>query len=350
MKYWQKELFIFVGALILVISLNGILVWAESQQPDGAITSFSEAFWYMVVTLTTVGYGDLYPVSAIGKIIGYLYVFSSIGLLGLFLSTVSNRYYQMKEEKRLGFKGTAFSDHVILFGWNDFSRLVLEGILHTKIEIAIVTDRKDDVDLIYDQYGKGQVYVLFADFHNRELYQKINASSSRMIFISLKEDSDTLMHVINFRKYCPDVDVLVSTSKSTLKETFEAAGVTHVVARNEIVSKLVASYIFETDVAELNLDLLSSSKAESDYDVMEFIVMDDNPYIGLDGHALFHRLKDDLDTVLLALRKNKDGKRVLVKNPSTEVQMEVGDYIIVMANRPIRKRLEATFGVQEGIK
>ncbi len=325
-----------------------VLVWAERSE-DGAITSFSEAIWYMVVTLTTVGYGDLYPVSTIGKIIGYLYVFSSIGLLGLFLGTITNRYNEMKEEKKLGFKGTPFENHLILFGWNDFSRMVLDGIWHTHTQVAIVTDRKDDVDLVYDQYGRERVFVLFADFSNRDLYQKVNAHNCRMVFISLQEDSDNLMHVINFKKYCPHADILVSTTKSTLKETFEAAGVTHVVARNEIVSKLVASYIFEPDVAELNLDLLDSSKAETDYDVLEFLVTKENPYIGLDGKTLFHQLKDDLDAVLMALRKNEGDKRVLVKNPPADVTLQVDDFVIVMANRPIRKRLEKVFGVVEGI-
>jgi len=349
LKGWKKEIFIVLGVIILVTSLNAILVWAENNQDGGAITSFSEAFWYMVVTLTTVGYGDLYPVSTIGKIIGYLYVFSSVGLLGLFLGTITNRYQEMKDQKKLGFKGTEFENHVILFGWNDFSKMVLEGIAQTPLPVVVVTDKKDDVDLIYDQYGKEKMFVLFTDFQNKDLYHKINADHSRIIFLSLEEDSDSLMHAINFRRYCPSTEIIVSTAKSTLKETFEAAGVTHVVARLEIVSKLVASYIFEPDVADLNLDLLGSSKTERDYDVLEFRVIEQNPYIGKNGKELFHNLKDDVDAVLMGIRKLQDGQRKLIKNPSEDTVLETKDYVIVMANRPIRKELEKMFGVREGL-
>ena len=351
MKHWQKDLFLLLAVLAVIISLNGILVWAETNVEDGAITSFSEAFWYMVVTLTTVGYGDLYPVSTIGKIIGYIYVFSSIGLLGLFLGTITNRYQEMKEQKKLGFTGTDFENHVILFGWNDFSRMVLEGIVHIPVmQAAIVTNEKDHVDLIYDQYGKDRVFVLFADFNNKEVYEKLNVASCRMIFLALEEDSDSLMHTINFRRQYPTTEIIVATSKSKLKETFEAAGVTHVISKLEIVSKLVASYIFEPDVAELNLDLLDSSKTEEDYDVLEFLVIDSNPYIGKNGKELFHELKNDVNAVLMGIRKLRNQEKILIKNPSTDTILEEGDYILVMANRPIRKQLETSFGVREGLK
>ena len=350
MNHWKKEILLLLIAIGSIVGLNGILVWAESNVEGGAITSFSEAIWYMVVTLTTVGYGDLYPVSTIGKIIGYIYVFSSIGLLGLFLGTITNRYQEMKEYKKTGFYGTDFEDHVILFGWNEFSRMVLEGIVHIPtMRVAVVTDKKDDVELIHNQYDDDKVFVLFSDFHNKELYDKLNAQSSKMVFLSLPEDSDSLMYAINFRRQCPDIEIIVSTSKSTLKETFESAGVTHVVSKHEIVSKLVASYIFEPDVAELNLDLLDSSKTEEDYDVMEFLVADGNPYIGRNGKDLFHDLKNDMDAVLMGIRKLIDGKRLLIKNPPTSTKLEKGDYVLVMANRPIRKRLEDSFGLREGL-
>ena len=334
----KKEIFslILIGAIIFF--LNYILVWAETRVEGGAITSFSEAFWYMVVTLTTVGYGGLYPVTTIGKIIGYLYVFSSIGLLGLFLSTVMNRYNEINEEKKLGFKGTRFENHVVLFGWNDFSRMVIDGVIN-----------KDDVDLIYDEFGSEHIFVLFADLHNTELYQKINGEQSRVIFISLENDADAMMHVVSFRKHCPNAEIIVSTSKSNLKETFEAAGVTHVVARNEIVSKLVASYIFEPDVAELNLDLLESSTDESDYDVMEFRATEANQYLGKDAHTIFHELKKDFDAVLMAIGKVEGIHRRLLKNPSKDTLLEVDDYLIVMANKPIKVKLENAFDVKEGL-
>ncbi len=336
--------------VVTAVALNLILVWAEKQEADGAIITFGEAMWYMVVTLTTVGYGDLYPISTIGKVIGYIYVFASIGLLGLLLGTITNKFNIIMEERKLGFKGTDFENHLILYGWNDFCRQVLNGIRHTNTPVCIVTSRKDDVDLIYEQYGKDNIFVLFSDFQNADAYEKVNAKKCRIIFLALDDDSDSLMHVINMKQYAPQAEILVATGKSTLTYTFEAAGVSRVVPKNDIVSRLVASYIFEPDVAELSLDLMRPTEDEEGFDVMEFRAIDSNPYLGKNGHEIFHQMKDDQDAVLMAISKTEGGRRKLIKNPSKDITLAIDDYLIVMANKPVKDRLESAFGVTEGVK
>ena len=100
----RNRFVLLIGSLIPVtVVLNLILVYFEKDAGSG-IDNFSHAVWYMVVTLTTVGYGDLYPATTGGKVIGYIYVFASLGVLGFLFSTISNKVYKMLEEKRLGFK------------------------------------------------------------------------------------------------------------------------------------------------------------------------------------------------------------------------------------------------------
>ena len=70
-----------VCALAAYVLLLALLVWAESAHPETPIHSLGDALWYSLVTLTTVGYGDLYPVSALGRVIGLVFLLLSIGLL-----------------------------------------------------------------------------------------------------------------------------------------------------------------------------------------------------------------------------------------------------------------------------
>lgn len=67
--------------MVVYAGLLLLLTVAESANPDSSITSFSDALWYSIVTLSTVGYGDLYPVTWPGKIIGLLFVVLSVGAL-----------------------------------------------------------------------------------------------------------------------------------------------------------------------------------------------------------------------------------------------------------------------------
>lgn len=344
-----KKPYLFLAAsLLLIILCNFLLLHFEATDPDSSITTIGDAMWYMFVTLTTVGYGDLYPVTPGGKVIGYIYVFSSLGVLGFLFSTISNKIYTMLENKKLGFHGTDFKDHVLFVGWSDFSRLVADEVYHSEKKMAIVTNRKDDIDLIYSQYSKDQVFVLFNEFSNFDTLDKVNANEAATLFISFDDDSEALLYVINFKKRYPKPEIVVSLQKLQLKDTFKAAGVTYVITKNEIASKLVASYIFEPDVADMNLDLLSSSRKEDDYDVQQYKVLQSNPFVNKDSEIIFHELKSSYDSILLGVSKMKDGKRIMIKNPPAGTLVETGDYLLVMSSGKAKVNLRKAFSTGEG--
>lgn len=58
----------------------------ESKSADANITSGGDALWWAVVTITTVGYGDLYPVTAAGRITGFFVMLAGIGIIGALAS------------------------------------------------------------------------------------------------------------------------------------------------------------------------------------------------------------------------------------------------------------------------
>ena len=81
-------------AYLIAFSSGSIIVGAfaefivESPNPDAKITNLGEAFWWAVVTVTTVGYGDVYPITIGGKIIASVLMIVGIGVLGTFISTL----------------------------------------------------------------------------------------------------------------------------------------------------------------------------------------------------------------------------------------------------------------------
>ncbi len=79
----------FIGIMcVVMLVLCGILFFVEKGAEDSSISNIWDALWYMIVTLTTVGYGDIYPVTVWGKIIGILFVLASMGMLGAILATI----------------------------------------------------------------------------------------------------------------------------------------------------------------------------------------------------------------------------------------------------------------------
>ena len=72
---------IILSALVVYGLLLAALVFVESGAPDASIHSFWDAVWFSLITMTTVGYGDLSPVTAAGRVLGMVFALCSIGIL-----------------------------------------------------------------------------------------------------------------------------------------------------------------------------------------------------------------------------------------------------------------------------
>ena len=89
------------GSALLVLLLMGILVlqfgslsmlYLEKDAPDANITSASDAIWFTLVTISTVGYGDQYPVTSAGRLLGGLIIVVGVGIFGTFTGYLANLF------------------------------------------------------------------------------------------------------------------------------------------------------------------------------------------------------------------------------------------------------------------
>jgi voltage-gated potassium channel len=79
--------------IILVLEFGGMAMYAvEIRAADGNIKSASDSIWYTFVTITTVGYGDRYPVTNLGRAIGMVIMMSGVGLFGTLTGYLSNAF------------------------------------------------------------------------------------------------------------------------------------------------------------------------------------------------------------------------------------------------------------------
>ncbi|WP_051638822.1 potassium channel family protein [Butyrivibrio sp. NC2002] len=81
----RRYIGVFLGIIVAYFALLILLVEIEKRDPSSTIHSLGEAFWYSIVTLTTIGYGDYYPVTNAGRLIASIFVILGIGLLGFFV-------------------------------------------------------------------------------------------------------------------------------------------------------------------------------------------------------------------------------------------------------------------------
>jgi voltage-gated potassium channel len=77
-------------ALLVLISASVLVLQFESRSPDANITTGGDALWYAIVTITTVGYGDRYPVTMFGRITAAFIMFAGVGIIGALASILAS--------------------------------------------------------------------------------------------------------------------------------------------------------------------------------------------------------------------------------------------------------------------
>jgi voltage-gated potassium channel len=87
----QYAAFITILAALMVLTIGSAMVLQfEGRSANGNITTGGDALWWSVVTITTVGYGDEYPVTAAGRITAVFVMFAGVGIIGALASILAS--------------------------------------------------------------------------------------------------------------------------------------------------------------------------------------------------------------------------------------------------------------------
>ena len=110
------KLFIVV---IMIVLLGTFLMYSvELNAPNSEIKTLEDALWWCVATVTTVGYGDIVPVTSLGRYVAIVYMGFGISMITILLSTITNNFYKKriesverkKDKEELDFFRTAVMD------------------------------------------------------------------------------------------------------------------------------------------------------------------------------------------------------------------------------------------------
>ena len=94
--FMNKLFYLLFAAAIIIVSGTFAIYYIESEQEGTQINTMLDALWWTVATITTVGYGDIVPVSDAGRIIAIVYMFFGIGVIAIFLSVLGTNFYKKR--------------------------------------------------------------------------------------------------------------------------------------------------------------------------------------------------------------------------------------------------------------
>lgn len=240
--------------------------------------------------------------------------------------------------------------HVVIVGWDDFSRGVARQLRAAKNEVAVVTSDRDAREDIRESLGEEGVAICYSPMSDFETLADIDIEASSKVFVNLESDEANLIAILNLKELYDGLEFDVVLNNRELEDTFYVAGVTYAVSKEQVASRIVASHMFEPEVGRFNRDLIEASPNPDECDMVQFLVTEDCELAGSAWGDAMERLRGDYGCLPVGLsRPVDDGTRELDKLPSPDTTIEPDDYLLLILRRGSIPDMEGLFGVEEGI-
>jgi voltage-gated potassium channel len=293
---------------------------------------YLDAGYWAVVTLATVGYGDIAPRSVEGKVIS---IFLIIIGLSIYVSVIS-RFgsfiigRSIKEARGLG--KCEYENHVVLLGMNDVLEEAVKQLSHANKDIAVVVEDSEDVD----RASRLGTYPVLGNPADTTSLEMANTARADAILINLQDDSKTILATLACRKISKSVRVVAVIRQRELIELVKESGVESVLSPQALTGRMLASAVFEPDIIDFVDDITSGIEGADlrEFDPGEIKVAGSNV-----GEALFE-LRRRSGTLLVGLVKiGQSSRRVMY--PGDEEVIEEGDRVILLGYEEQFRKLGA---------
>ncbi|MCA9569050.1 MAG: ion transporter [Myxococcales bacterium] len=137
------------GVLFVAVGVGGTSLWLIEKDSGKGVTTLQDGLWWALVTITTVGYGDIYPQSdqPIGRLVAGVLMISGMIILAIFAGIVSNTLLNSVMALRVEqFRMSEALGHIVICGYNEGASLLLETLQReidvSEIETVIFAPRE----------------------------------------------------------------------------------------------------------------------------------------------------------------------------------------------------------------
>lgn len=266
-----RKRLLFILATLFFGASSFIIYFIE---PDNFQNPFI-GFWWVMTTVTTIGFGDFVPETTLGRLFGLFLYLSGIGLIGIVIGKIVEAfglYQKLKEEGKLSYKG---KNHFIIVGWSMKSQKTIQELLISQADADVVLiDKVDKSPADYDRF-----FFIHGDPTSPDILLKANIFEAKSvcifsadpIFDENQTDGKTLLiasAIENFAKqHNKEIYTIVEIIREKHIPNFKHANVDEFVLSNEAFSDLMAKSAIHKGSTKLFMQLLSRSYGDDIWEV-----------------------------------------------------------------------------------
>ena len=238
-------------AIVVLLSLSSTCIYLLESRTT--VPGLFEALWWSVVTMATVGYGDIVPATTSGKVVGMLVIASGIGLVSTFTGNLASLLVERKAAKRKGLLEVKISGHVIILGWNSSVPGLVRGLrengLLERDGLVLVTDlpqeRRDEIAFQLD-LGE-RLFFVAGKIAQENVVHKSSPDHASLVYILRQDnmpphesDQQSIYAALTVRGMAPKVPIYAEAAQPDNRVHLLRAGVTELIDRGEISSGVLA--------------------------------------------------------------------------------------------------------------
>jgi voltage-gated potassium channel len=248
-----RLLFMIFGVLFSFGAIAHII------EPESFSTLF-EGIWWAIVTASTVGYGDLVPITLGGKIIAMILILSGAGFVTYYMAQISSHVVIAQNAVREGKHSASHQHHIVIVGWNTKAKNVIQQIHKKEPNKQIVLI---DRTLRHNPLPEKTVHFIRGDSTQDETLQKANVAKANMLLITadqnkneLQADMYSVLTLIAAKGIQSELYAIVEILTKEQVNNAWRAGANEVLESNMFMSHLMTNTILEHGMADTVLLLL----------------------------------------------------------------------------------------------
>ncbi|MEO1928519.1 MAG: ion transporter [Nautiliaceae bacterium] len=327
------ELTILLLAVGFVTFIGGAVIYVFEAHVNEKIDTIFDAVYWSLITISTVGYGDITPVTEEGKILTMILIIVGIGFISFSTSIIASAFTEKLEELKADrvFRIIKnMNDIYLICGYSNEAEILCERFKKDNLNFVVVDMDEEKVN---EAILKGYI-ALKGDITQKSFLQVLDFSKISKIFVLTNNDISNAFIVLSVKAFSKGAEIIALANDERNVSKIKKAGATYVVVPSTVTALLTAEYIGNPITFEV-IDAILTERRNAIID--EIIVIKDSI---LDGKLVGDIDFDKYKIILFGVLKKKESsllnetlqieKGHFYFNPPFDLKFEEGDILVVM--------------------
>ncbi len=321
----KSELFMIFLLFMFVVFLSGVSIYVFEEHVNPNINSLQDAFYWAIITITSVGYGDIVPVTHEGRSVATIIILIGIGLIAFATSTLVSAFNERSEEfraEKVKSQINIFQKFYLLCGYSHLSEMVALK-LKTSGENFVILD--NDSEKVKQALQDG--YLAYkADASSKNTLMELDIDKKVLAIITLaQDDMQNIFISLNVRSVSKTVMLISRMRQKYSYKKLKLAGVDKVISPANMASML-ATTLIDKPIATEAINSILSGKRNARCEQIEVL---QNSFI--ENKSIKNIDIGAFKLILLGVsRKNLFGLTEFIFNPQDDFILKEGDMLIVL--------------------